>query len=131
MNDWIIHLIEGGGYWGIAFLMVIENVFPPIPSEVIMGLGGIAVARELGTLSLGLRSLASVEDTGPTRTVLARDLAGRQLFIARRSAPVPAPQRAAASPAPAAVAMPPRYYGPTMTVYRKGKPTDYEVRHVF
>lgn len=45
MNDWIIHLIEGGGYWGIAFLMFIENVFPPIPSEVIMGLGGIAVAR--------------------------------------------------------------------------------------
>lgn len=45
MNDWIVHLIEGGGYWGIAFLMVIENVFPPIPSEVIMGLGGIAVAR--------------------------------------------------------------------------------------
>ncbi|MFN4134937.1 MAG: DedA family protein [Novosphingobium meiothermophilum] len=45
MNDWIVWLIEGGGYWGIAFLMVIENVFPPIPSEVIMGLGGIAVAR--------------------------------------------------------------------------------------
>lgn len=45
MNNWIVHLIEGGGYWGIAFLMVIENVFPPIPSEVIMGLGGIAVAR--------------------------------------------------------------------------------------
>lgn len=96
-----------------------------------LGAQKLALARELGTLSLGLRSLASVEDTGPTRTVLARDLAGRQLFIARRSAPVPAPQRAAASPAPAAVAMPPRYYGPTMTVYRKGKPTDYEVRHVF
>ncbi|OYX91142.1 MAG: alkaline phosphatase, partial [Novosphingobium sp. 35-62-5] len=45
MNDWIVQLIEGGGYWGIAFLMVIENVFPPIPSELIMGLGGIAVAR--------------------------------------------------------------------------------------
>lgn len=45
MNDWIVGLIEGGGYWGIAFLMVIENVIPPIPSELIMGLGGIAVAR--------------------------------------------------------------------------------------
>jgi membrane protein DedA with SNARE-associated domain len=45
MNDWILNLIEQGGYWGIAFLMVIENVFPPIPSEVIMGLGGVAVAR--------------------------------------------------------------------------------------
>src|SRR3954462_13431300 len=45
MAEWILHLIEQGGYWGIAFLMFVENVFPPIPSEVIMGLGGIAVAR--------------------------------------------------------------------------------------
>jgi len=45
MTEWILRLIEGGGYWGIAFLMFIENVIPPIPSEVIMGLGGIAVAR--------------------------------------------------------------------------------------
>jgi membrane protein DedA with SNARE-associated domain len=45
MNDWIFYLIEGGGYWGIAFLMVIENIFPPIPSELIMGIGGISVAQ--------------------------------------------------------------------------------------
>jgi membrane protein DedA with SNARE-associated domain len=45
MNDWIIHLIEAGGYWGIGFLMALENIFPPIPSELIMGLGGVAVAR--------------------------------------------------------------------------------------
>lgn len=45
MSDWIIRLIEQGGYWGIFLLMIIENVFPPIPSEVIMGVGGIAVAR--------------------------------------------------------------------------------------
>jgi len=45
MNEFILHVIEQGSYWGIAFLMVIENVFPPIPSEVIMGLGGVAVSR--------------------------------------------------------------------------------------
>lgn len=45
MAEWILYLIESGGYWGIAFLMFIENVFPPIPSELIMGLGGVAVAR--------------------------------------------------------------------------------------
>ena len=49
MADWIIHLIEQGGYWGIALLMFIENVFPPIPSELIMGAGGIALAR--GTMT--------------------------------------------------------------------------------
>lgn len=45
MSGWIIQLIQGGGYWGIAFLMALENVFPPIPSELIMGVGGIAVGR--------------------------------------------------------------------------------------
>ncbi|WP_179504545.1 MULTISPECIES: DedA family protein [unclassified Sphingomonas] len=45
MNDWILQLIADGGYWGIAFLMALENIFPPIPSEVIMGMGGIAVAQ--------------------------------------------------------------------------------------
>jgi len=45
MDEFIISTIQQGGYLGIAFLMVIENVFPPIPSEVIMGVGGILVAR--------------------------------------------------------------------------------------
>ena len=49
MNEWIIRLIEQGGYWGVFVLMVIENIFPPIPSEVIMALSGVAVAR--GTMS--------------------------------------------------------------------------------
>lgn len=49
MDHWIIQLIERGGYLGIALLMAIENIFPPIPSEVIMGVGGIAVAR--GTMT--------------------------------------------------------------------------------
>lgn len=45
MTQWILETIAAGGYWGIAFLMAIENVFPPIPSEVIMGLGGVNVAQ--------------------------------------------------------------------------------------
>lgn len=45
MNHWIIQLIEQGGYAGIFLLMVLENVFPPIPSELIMGIGGVAVAH--------------------------------------------------------------------------------------
>ncbi|MBN8831431.1 MAG: DedA family protein [Sphingomonadales bacterium] len=45
MTDWVVHLIDYGGYWGIALLMVLENVFPPIPSELIMGIGGIRVGQ--------------------------------------------------------------------------------------
>lgn len=45
MTEFILNLIAWGGYVGIFILMTLENVFPPIPSEVIMGLGGMAVAR--------------------------------------------------------------------------------------
>ena len=45
MQEFIFDAIAMGGYWGIALLMAIENVFPPIPSEVIMGIGGVLVAR--------------------------------------------------------------------------------------
>jgi membrane protein DedA with SNARE-associated domain len=45
MTEIILDLIARGGYVGIFLLMALENVFPPIPSEVIMGLGGMAVAR--------------------------------------------------------------------------------------
>ena len=45
MHGLIIEAIARGGYFGIFVLMVLENVFPPIPSEVIMGIGGVLVAR--------------------------------------------------------------------------------------
>jgi membrane protein DedA with SNARE-associated domain len=45
VTDWVVSLIDAGGYWGIALLMVLENVFPPIPSELIMGIGGIRVGQ--------------------------------------------------------------------------------------
>ncbi|KRA83306.1 DedA family protein [Altererythrobacter sp. Root672] len=45
MHEFIIDAIALGGYWGIALLMAIENIFPPIPSEVIMGIGGLLVGR--------------------------------------------------------------------------------------
>ena len=45
MDGWITRIIEGGGYAGIALLMALENIFPPVPSEVIMGVAGVAVAE--------------------------------------------------------------------------------------
>jgi membrane protein DedA with SNARE-associated domain len=50
MFDFITRLIEQGGYVGIAVLMFLENVFPPLPSELIMPLAGFTAAR--GDLSL-------------------------------------------------------------------------------
>jgi membrane protein DedA with SNARE-associated domain len=51
MSDWVIRLIDQMGYLGVGFLMFLETVFPPIPSEVIMPLAGVAAAK--GTMSLG------------------------------------------------------------------------------
>jgi membrane protein DedA with SNARE-associated domain len=45
MADWVIETIEAAGYGGIVVLMFLENVFPPIPSEVIMPLAGYLVSR--------------------------------------------------------------------------------------
>jgi membrane protein DedA with SNARE-associated domain len=52
MSDWIVRLIEQSGYLGVAFLMFLETVFPPIPSEVIMSVAGVAAGQ--GKLGYGL-----------------------------------------------------------------------------
>jgi len=43
--EWMTGVIEQGGYPGIALLMLVENVFPPIPSELIMPMAGFQAAR--------------------------------------------------------------------------------------
>jgi len=45
MTEFILNLIHSWGYLGIAILMFLENVFPPIPSEVIMSVSGVMVAQ--------------------------------------------------------------------------------------
>lgn len=50
MATWVINTISATAYWGIVFLMVVENVFPPIPSEVIMPLAGFMATQ--GRLTL-------------------------------------------------------------------------------
>jgi len=40
LKEWMILLTERWGYLGILVLIAVENVFPPIPSEVILTFGG-------------------------------------------------------------------------------------------
>lgn len=40
MQQFILHIIEQFGYFGVFFLILLENVFPPIPSEVILLFSG-------------------------------------------------------------------------------------------
>lgn len=41
-----MNLISATGYFGIVALMFIENIFPPIPSELIMPLAGFMAVRD-------------------------------------------------------------------------------------
>lgn len=74
MTEWITDLIAQLGYVGIALLMFLENLFPPIPSEVIMPMAGFTAAG-------GELSLAGVLIAGTVGT-----LAGALFwyFVARR-----------------------------------------------
>jgi membrane protein DedA with SNARE-associated domain len=40
LNSWVLSLISVFGYTGLGFVMFLENVFPPIPSEIILPLAG-------------------------------------------------------------------------------------------
>ena len=52
MFDWITRVIERLGYVGVAALTFLENLFPPIPSELVIPLAGFVAAS--GALRLDL-----------------------------------------------------------------------------
>ena len=44
-SAWVIQIMEQLGYFGIALLMFLDNIFPPIPSELIMPSAGYAASQ--------------------------------------------------------------------------------------
>lgn len=52
MTDWITKLMEQGSYLAAAALMFLENLFPPIPSEIVMPLAGYIAERDGQSLVL-------------------------------------------------------------------------------
>lgn len=103
----------------------------------------IALAQEVGTVSLALRNVTSIED-GANMTVTQQDLgSGWRSAPSRRAqnaspglaglppgffseAPMGAPRYAA--PRPSTPAAPPRPIGPTVEIVRGTAPTTYEVK---
>lgn len=45
MEKIIIDLMNQFGYLGVAFLIMVENIFPPIPSELILTFGGFMTTK--------------------------------------------------------------------------------------
>lgn len=61
MLEWITSMMNSLGYLGIGLLMFLENLFPPIPSELIMPLAGFTVAQ--GKMQLAPAIVAGVVGT--------------------------------------------------------------------
>ncbi len=51
MHVWIMDMMNSFGYIGITLLIMIENLFPPIPSEVILTFGGFMTTYTNLTIS--------------------------------------------------------------------------------
>jgi len=45
LSDWVVDVIDRLGYVGVALLVALENLFPPIPSEIVLPFAGF-VARD-------------------------------------------------------------------------------------
>ena len=52
MFDFITNLIDSMGAFGVGLVMFLENVFPPIPSELVMPLAGFNAAQGRQSLVL-------------------------------------------------------------------------------
>lgn len=45
MEQWIRSILEQFGAWAVGLLMLLENIFPPIPSEVVMPWAGYHASK--------------------------------------------------------------------------------------
>lgn len=79
MSGWIIETINATGYVGIFLLMLLESLFPPIPSELIIPFAGFAVQRG----DLNLFGVLAATTGGAVVGMLPWYFAGRLLGLER------------------------------------------------
>ncbi|MGP4072902.1 DedA family protein [Piscibacillus sp. B03] len=79
MENWITDIMSEFGYVGIMFLIAIENIFPPIPSEIILTFGGFMTT----TTKLSMLGVVSSATAGSVAGAIILYLVGLQMDIAR------------------------------------------------
>lgn len=79
MENWLTTIMNEYGYLGILFLIALENIFPPIPSEVILTFGGFMTT----TSSLSIVGVVIAATIGSVIGALVLYIIGRQLEVAR------------------------------------------------
>ncbi|PLR86613.1 DedA family protein [Bacillus sp. V33-4] len=60
MENWITEIMNNYGYMGIFLLIALENIFPPIPSEVILTFGGFMTT----TSNMSITGVVAVSTLG-------------------------------------------------------------------
>ncbi len=66
MTEWIINLINSTGYFGVFLLVILDNIFPPIPSEFILPLCGYLASQN----KFSLIFLIAIETFGSVLSVV-------------------------------------------------------------
>lgn len=68
MTGWATDIMDTLGYFGLAFLVALENVFPPIPSEIILPLAGFN--SSVGDMNIFVAILAATVGSVVGATIL-------------------------------------------------------------
>ena len=77
--DWIVTLMDQFGYAGVGLLIAVENIFPPIPSEVVLAFGGFMTTYS----SLGVWGVVLAATAGSVAGALVLYWVGRMLNAER------------------------------------------------
>lgn len=79
MEAWITSVMESYGYAGIFLLILLENIFPPIPSEVVLTIGGFMTT----TTGLSLFGVIAASTAGSVAGAVILYYIGRILSVER------------------------------------------------
>ena len=82
MQDVLLALVDSCGYWGIFLLILIENVFPPIPSEAVLLFGGALTVSS----TLNIPGVVAAATAGSLAGAVVLYALGRCLQAARLKA---------------------------------------------
>ena len=79
MENWLIDIMNDLGYFGVFLLIALENVFPPIPSEIILTFGGfMTISTNLTVIGVILSATG-----GSVVGAITLYIIGLQLNVAR------------------------------------------------
>lgn len=79
MEAWITAVMEDYGYAGIFFLILMENIFPPIPSEIVLTVGGFMTT----TAELSITGVIAASTAGSVVGAVILYYVGRWMSVER------------------------------------------------